>query len=108
MNTRLKELRKIKKLSQRKFGENINLSQSQIALYEKGARNIPRRVIKDIEKVYRVNPEWLINGIGDMFFNITDDLGLDDPELLQLAYLYEQLDDIMKKNIMETLIRLTK
>lgn len=107
MNTRLKELRKVKNLSQRQFGENINLSQSQIALYEAGTRNIPNRVVKDIEKVYRVNKEWLISGTGDMFFNIVDDLGIDDPELLQLAYLYEQLDDTMKKNIMETLIRLT-
>ncbi|WP_122639869.1 helix-turn-helix domain-containing protein [Romboutsia sp. Marseille-P6047] len=108
MNYRLRELRKLKNLSQKEFGEKINISQSQIASYENGARNIPNRVIKDISKVYRVNESWLIAGEGDMFIDIIDELDIDDPELRELACLYEKLDDSMKKNIMDTLRLLTK
>lgn len=108
MNTRLRELRKLKKLSQKEFGEKINISQSQIASYENGARNIPTRVVKDISKVYRVNEEWFTSGEGDIFIDIIDELDIEDPELRELAYLYEKLDDAMKKNIMDTLRQLTK
>lgn len=67
MKNRLIELRKNLGLSQKAFGEPLNLSQSAIAGYEVAVRNMTDRTIADICRVYNVNPDWLKNGNGEMF-----------------------------------------
>ncbi|MBC5996762.1 XRE family transcriptional regulator [Romboutsia ilealis] len=69
MNERLKLIRKNLGLSQKKFGEKIHLSVSQISSYENKFRNIPERTILNIIREFNINPDWLRYGKGDMFDN---------------------------------------
>lgn len=66
MKERIKLLRKLKKMNQTDFGKQIGVSQNAIAGYENGKINITERVITDICRVYNVNEEWLVKGIGEM------------------------------------------
>lgn len=64
---RFKKIREEAKLSQKDFGEKINISQSQIASYENGHRNLTERTINDICRVFNINKNWLLNNIGPMY-----------------------------------------
>lgn len=67
MRERMKEIRKIHHLSQKEFGERLNLSQGQIGSYENGHRNIPDRTIKDMCKVFKISETWFRTGEGEMY-----------------------------------------
>ena len=71
MNERVKEIRQYYSLSQKKFGERIELKQNSIALIERGKRNLSERSINLICKEFSINKTWLLTGEGDMFKNIT-------------------------------------
>lgn len=67
MNNRLKELRKTLKLTQKEFGEKMGVTGDTISSIEKGKINFTDRNIFLICEKYKVNEEWLRNGIGEMF-----------------------------------------
>ncbi len=71
MNKRIKELRKILNLTQRKFGEKIGLTDVAISRYEKGERNITQQVFMSICREFSVNEEWLRTGNGEMFNEVS-------------------------------------
>ena len=67
MNTRVKSIRKHFKLNQTKFGEKIGLKQRTIADIESGRNALTQRNFDNICRVFDVNPDWLRNGVGEMF-----------------------------------------
>lgn len=67
MNERLKLLRCSKKLTQEDFASKLGLSRNFIAQVEAGSRNPSERTIRDICNVYKVNYQWLVNGLGEMY-----------------------------------------
>ncbi|KOS60874.1 helix-turn-helix domain-containing protein [Lysinibacillus agricola] len=64
---RIKELRKILKLSQEEFGDSIGLTKSSISNVEKGVRNVTEQHIKLITSAFNINEHWLRTGEGEMF-----------------------------------------
>ena len=72
MNTRLKELRKHLGLNQEEFGSKLGLTRSAICNYENGTRTLTEHIILSVCREYNVNRTCLVDGIGDMFTNITD------------------------------------
>ncbi|WP_227867079.1 helix-turn-helix domain-containing protein [Clostridioides sp. ZZV13-5731] len=95
---RVAEIRNFEKISQKAFGEKINLSQSQIASYEKGYRIPTDRAIDDICRVYKVNKEWLTDGVGKKFIDPLSGLDL-DPEIEEMAKLYLKLTPNKREHI---------
>lgn len=73
MCERLRELRKVLKLSQDSFGEKIGISGGGISLLEKGKRNFTEQNIKAICREFGVDYIWLTTGEGEMFVNSDDD-----------------------------------
>lgn len=67
MNERIREIRKYKKLSQAEFGKAIGLSQRAISEMEVGSNEITPRNFDAICKTFNVNPDWLRDGVGEMF-----------------------------------------
>ncbi|CEK34373.1 Helix-turn-helix domain protein,HTH-type transcriptional regulator immR,transcriptional repressor DicA,Predicted transcriptional regulator,putative zinc finger/helix-turn-helix protein, YgiT family,Helix-turn-helix domain [[Clostridium] sordellii] len=92
MKDRLKELRKHFNLTQKEFGDKLNISMSQISSYETGHRNIPDRTISDICRVFKCNKDWLLYGYGEMSIDYTDDLDVDEEVKLALKKL-KSLDE---------------
>lgn len=73
LKDRIKFVRTSKNLSQDEFGRIINLSRSQIAGYETGAKNVTDRAINDICREFKINEEWLRTGEGEMEAKMTSD-----------------------------------
>lgn len=73
-NSRVRELRKNLKLSQTSFGEKLGVSKDVIVNIELERVELKEFMLKLICKTYNVNPLWLTEGKGDMFF---DDLAIE-------------------------------
>ena len=63
---RIRQLRRGLDLTQKEFGEKINLKSNSIALIE-GGRNTSDQTIFAICREFSVNEQWLRTGEGDMF-----------------------------------------
>ena len=73
LNKRLKELRKTLDLTQQEFADRIGSKRNTIAKYETDT-NIPSAaVVSLICREFNVNEEWLRNGQGEMFIEISKD-----------------------------------
>ncbi|MCI9508081.1 MAG: helix-turn-helix transcriptional regulator [Oscillospiraceae bacterium] len=66
MGERVRKLRKTLDLTQREFGERINLKSNSVALIE-GGRNTSDQTIASICREFNVNETWLRTGEGEMF-----------------------------------------
>ena len=98
INFRLKEIREKENLSQSAFGKRLKISQSQIASYETGYRNITDRTINDICREFNINKEWLSTGNGEMYNPISEDE--------ELAFLMGQItagDNLLLKQLIKVL-----
>lgn len=71
MHERIRALRKLKGLNQTEFGAKIGLSQRAVANIEQSG-NVTERNFNAICKVFSVNPEWLREGVGEMFVETRD------------------------------------
>lgn len=68
MQDRIKELRKTLGLSQEDFAKKLGLkSRGKIANIEFGKIEADEDFIKLICKTYKVNYQWITNGLGEMF-----------------------------------------
>ena len=75
MKDRIRYLRKIVlNLSMAEFGEKIGLGAQAIAAIEKGRNELTDRNFDAICTAFSVNPEWLRNGVGEMFLETREDL----------------------------------
>lgn len=92
IHERLRHLREELNLTTRAFGAAINMSGGAITNMEKGNRNITERTIRDICREYHVSPDWLADGTGPVFEDVTSDLDIDE-EVKQLAKQYSLLNE---------------
>lgn len=67
MQSRLKELRKTLKITQKKLAESLGISDSAISRIEKGENTLTDQNIKLICSEFNVNEQWLRTGEGEMF-----------------------------------------
>jgi SOS-response transcriptional repressor LexA len=74
VNDRVKELRKELGLNQTEFGDKIGLTNATVSRIEKGIHNLTEQGRILIIKEFRVNPEWLDTGQGDMFKEDEDEV----------------------------------
>ena len=92
MNERIKELRTMLGLSTEKFGARVGVTRSAISRIENGVVNVTEQMQKSICREFNVNEEWLRNGTGEMFNNLSQDE--------ELAYIVvqalPQADDFVK------------
>ena len=59
-NERLKELRNVKKLSQRELAEELSVSKSAISMYESGAREPDHEMTEKIADYFNVDMDYLM------------------------------------------------
>lgn len=69
MNERLKILRKSLGLTQTDFGKRIGMTMQGIQKWEKGKSKPQQSTIKALISTFNVNPDWLLNGTGEMFLD---------------------------------------
>lgn len=61
------ELNRDCKMTMERFGERLGVGRTAISNIESGNRSVTDQVIKAICREFNVNPEWLRNGTGSMF-----------------------------------------
>ena len=84
---RVKQLRKNKKMSQEKFGEVLGLSKVAISDIENGKTSLTQRNIRSICREFNVSYAWLIDGVGEMYENVAE-------EVLRQAKMKYDLDEL--------------
>lgn len=102
-NERIKLIRKELGLSQKDFGERINISRGHIAGFETGKSNITERTIRDICREFNINEQWLSTGEGEMY--------KPQPQINELEYLMGKFsinaeEDEMRTRIIKALLKL--
>ena len=108
---RVKAIRATLKLTLEKFGEKLGVGKTAISKIEKGERSLTVQMMKAICREYKVNYEYLKNGIGEMFVEVpqtvVDELceqyDLDDFDRIMLQE-YLKMDEA-SRNVLKTYIR---
>lgn len=98
---RIKLIRTSQNLSQDEFGKIINLSRSQIAGYETGAKNVTDRAVNDICREFKINEKWLKTGEGEMEATMTS-----DEEFAFLVGAFAAESDDFKKRIIKAMLEI--
>lgn len=87
-NVRLKVMRKKMGHSQKEFADILGIKQGSYSDIERGKVGISGNLLKVLINKYRINPLWLYDGKGEVFFK---DRGLNDDE--EEDY-FEDVDEI--------------
>jgi len=66
ISKRIKETRKMFKLTQEDFGSKIGISQRMVSKIENDKCKIKSEHLKKILEIFSINPNWLIFGKGDV------------------------------------------
>lgn len=77
MREKLRALRAALGLSQAAFAGKIGLKQKAIADVETGRNKLTTRNFDNICRAFNVNPDWLRNGVGEMFLPEIEKSALD-------------------------------
>lgn len=100
MNERIKQLRATLGLSAEKFGSKIGVTRSAISKMELGVSNVSEQSVLSICREFNVSEEWLRNGTGEMFNELSQDE--------ELAYIVGQALPQAPDFIKDTFIALGK
>lgn len=73
MNERVKEIRKALNMSGEAFGQSLGVGRATISQIESGKISLTDRNIKNICEKFHVNEEWLREGKGEMFVQLSRD-----------------------------------
>lgn len=71
MNERVKTLRKVLQLNQTEFGKKIGITMRAVQKWENGESKPQNSTLKSLINTFNVNPDWLLNGTGEMFLDNT-------------------------------------
>lgn len=105
ISERIKVLRKdILKLTQQDFSEALNMSRSNMGNIEIGRIAVTDRVISDICEKFNVNEEWLRNGTGNIFVELTKDQEL----AIFVAQVYKEDENSFKRRLLSVLSSLSE
>lgn len=102
MNERVKQLRKALDLTMEKFGECLGVKKNTISQIESGKNALTEQMIKSICREFDVSEEWLRNGTGSMFAEMTR-----DEEIANfVGSIQSTEDDSFKKKLISILAKL--
>lgn len=98
---RVKEVRKSLDLTLEKFGERLGVTKVAISNIENGNRSLTDQMQKSICREFNISEDWLRDGTGDMFVDLSRDL--------QLARFFGevQIDEGFKKRFISSLSTMT-
>ncbi|MCI6474728.1 MAG: XRE family transcriptional regulator [Mucispirillum sp.] len=85
MKDRIKTLRKTLKMNQNEFANKIHKVTRTLQKYESGEIVPDYSIVQLIAKTFNVNPDWLLNGTGEIFLdNINSQQ--EQPDIISIPY----------------------
>lgn len=116
MNERIRQIRNNAHLTQEKFAEKLGIKRNTVATYETTEKTPMDSIITSICREFNVNEEWLRNGTGEMYIELSgDDIYMkavteisisNDAYAMQAIIEYWKLKDENKKLIWDYLKRI--
>ena len=100
INERIKQIRKHLRLSQPEFGKHLGVSRDVIANIDRDAVEPKMIFLEHLCQVYKVNPDWLLHGEGEMFFDSPDDKDYDELEDFFNAVLSDKKPEACKNTML--------
>ncbi len=73
MKDRLKKIRKELDLTQQAFADRLGVKRNTVGQWECGINPLTDQTINSICREFNVNKDWLRNGTGEMFIQLTRD-----------------------------------
>lgn len=73
MHERIRQLRRELGMTQAAFGSRIGVKGNTVTNYETGLRTPSEAVLVSLCREFRVSPEWLRSGEGEMFLPVSRD-----------------------------------
>ncbi len=67
MNERIRQLRKALSLTLEEFGQRVGVTKQTVSRIENGVNSVTEQMFKSICREFCVSEEWLRNGTGEMF-----------------------------------------
>ena len=107
MNERIKELRRVLKISQEKFGARSKIWGASVSKIESGENNPSERTLSLIISEFNVSESWLRDGVGDMFKKSSNEAErlvkkYSFPEIVgKLLTVYESLNESQQEAVLE-------
>lgn len=117
MNMRIRELRMELNYKQGEFAEKLMIKQGSLCDIENMRVNVSPRVVRDLERIFNVNTDWLENGIGEKFnpiiaedeyMRIVTEIGVKDEKSRQMILKYWSLNSEDKTLFMNFVDRLSQ
>lgn len=71
INERVKHIRKSFGLTMEAFGTRLGVTKVAVSMIESGKRNVTDQMFLSICREFNVNPDWLRDGIGEPFKEVT-------------------------------------
>jgi len=71
VNERIRQIRKSLSLTMEDFGSRLGVTKVSISMIESGKRNVTDQMFLAICREFNVNPDWLRDGIGEPFKEVT-------------------------------------
>jgi transcriptional regulator with XRE-family HTH domain len=93
---RVRDVRLKVGLSQVEFSKRIFFSKGFYGDFETGKKKVTDRIIQLVSSQFNVNKEWLKTGEGEMFMS-----SLSDVQYIMLKEIYDELDDSLRKCLVE-------
>jgi len=72
IRTRLKEVRKDLKITQREFGESAGIDRRYVAKVECGSQNPSFKFLRSVSIRHKISLDWLLYGVGQKFVQAND------------------------------------
>lgn len=115
VNERVKEIRKLEKITLEKFGNQLGVGKSAVSKIERGENSVTDQMIKSICREFGYNEEWLRDGIEPKkpiidedieYGQICAELGINDSRAKQIILNYGRFSPDDKKLFWEYIDRL--
>lgn len=97
---RLKELRRSLGINQTVFGSEIGVKCAVVSCWESGAHSLPDSRFRLICQRWNVNPDWLRDGVGEMFAPVITETDADIARR-HIAALVEKLPPELQEEILK-------
>lgn len=102
LRDRIKKIREDAHLTQEKFAQRIGIKRNTVATYETTNKIPMDTIITSICREFDVNKEWLVNGIGSPYIEISRGLQI----TRFLGEVLKEQDDSFKKRFVNVLAKL--
>ncbi len=80
LGERLKEFRKTLRMNQKSLADVLKVEQALISMVENSKTELAYWHTKKLKEIYNLNPDWLEDGVGEMFLSKPADGVLAEPE----------------------------